>query len=97
MQKFSAALLSWSSPRTNSLFIAPHHCAVFCCAGILSKRCASSCDSAISLQLLACFDFSLTLIVVFVSLWDAGSFTGVSKWIDVNGCALRQLSRHAAV
>jgi hypothetical protein len=41
MQNFSAALLSWSSPRTTSLFIAPHHCAVIYYGGILSKSRAS--------------------------------------------------------
>jgi hypothetical protein len=49
MQKFSAALLSWSSPRTISLFIAPHHCAVLYCAGVLSKKRASLCISATGL------------------------------------------------
>jgi hypothetical protein len=49
MQKFSAALLSWSSPRTTSLFIAPHHCAVIYYGGILSKSRASLSDLSITL------------------------------------------------
>jgi hypothetical protein len=49
MQKFSAALLSWSSPRTTSLFIAPHHCAAIYYAGILSKIRASFWGASISL------------------------------------------------
>jgi hypothetical protein len=49
MQKFSAVLLSWSSPRTTSLFIAPHHCAVICYTRILSKSRASLCVAVIGL------------------------------------------------
>jgi hypothetical protein len=49
MQKFSAALLSWPSPRTTSLFIAPHHRAVVYCAGILSKSHANLLNVSISL------------------------------------------------
>jgi len=49
MQKFSAALLSWSSPRTTSLFIAPHHCAVVYYAEILSKSRAIFWSISISL------------------------------------------------